>query len=60
MSNKGRAGKKQWDENRPAFEDELRREIDQLSAERLQRWRAKGRFPVWIRIKWFFQRGTTR
>ena len=52
-----RGGKKEWQEKRPAFEAELGRHIDERSAERLERWRAKGRLPLWIRIKWFFQRG---
>jgi hypothetical protein len=60
MSNKGPAGKKQWQEDRTAFEEELRQEIDQVSAERLQGWKSKGRFPLWIRIKWLFQRNGTR
>lgn len=60
MSSRAEAGKRAWQQRGPAYADELRAaveervggaRIDREAAKRFARWQARGRLPLWLRVK---------
>ncbi len=51
MSEQSDAGKRAWAQRAPGYAEELRRDIQRGTARRLDAWQARGRPPLWLRIK---------
>jgi hypothetical protein len=62
VSRKSKAGKQAWRNRAPGYAAELRAEIEQKAAQlgpqierdasaRFARWQARGRLPLWFRVK---------
>ncbi len=60
MSKQSTAGKREWQRRAPQYASELRAGIEQRNARpaieqraaaRFARWQARGRLPLWLRVK---------
>lgn len=51
MSRQSTAGKQAWQRRAPGYGAELRSQIERESAKRFEAWQARGRLPLWLRIK---------
>ena len=59
MNGRSAQGKLEWQRRAAGYGDELREQIEQQSATRFAGWQARGRLPLWYRIKRAF-RGVSR
>jgi hypothetical protein len=51
MSTQSTAGKQAWERRAPGYGAELRADIERRTAARFGHWQARGRLPLWFRIK---------
>jgi hypothetical protein len=51
MSHQSEAGKLAWQRRAPGYGEELREQIERKAAAPWANWQARGRLPVWFRIK---------
>lgn len=51
MSRKSMAGKQAWRHRAPGYATELRAQIERDASTRFAAWRARGRLPLWFRVK---------
>jgi hypothetical protein len=51
MSKQSVAGKRAWQRRAPGYASELRVGIEERSAAQFARWQARGRLPLWLRVK---------
>lgn len=51
MSSQSIAGKRAWQRRAPVYGDELREQIVRQAGSRYAGWQARGREPLWFRVK---------
>jgi hypothetical protein len=51
MTSRSAAGQARWERRAPHYGSELRSRIENQATARYARWQARGRPPVWFRIK---------